>query len=36
RRFQHIEERLDAQAKAMTDVDLAEMDQYWEEAKAAE
>jgi XTP/dITP diphosphohydrolase/tetrapyrrole methylase family protein/MazG family protein len=36
RRFQHIEERLDAQAKAMTDVDLAEMDQYWEEAKATE
>jgi XTP/dITP diphosphohydrolase/tetrapyrrole methylase family protein/MazG family protein len=36
RRFQHIEQRLDAQEKAMGDVDLAEMDHYWEEAKAAE
>ena len=36
RRFQHIERRLDDQEKAMADVDLAEMDHYWDEAKAAE
>ena len=33
RRFQHIEERLSEQGKRMTDVELAEMDRYWDEAK---
>jgi MazG family protein len=36
RRFQHIESRLTDQGKTFTDVDLQEMDAYWNEAKAAE
>ena len=36
RRFQHIEARLRAQGRTMADADLAEMDRYWDEAKAAE
>lgn len=36
RRFRHIESRLDAQGKTMEEVDLAEMDRYWEEAKTQE
>ena len=35
-RFTHIEERLNAQQKDWADVDLEEMDQYWEEAKNME
>ena len=33
RRFQHIEARLLEQGKTFNDVDLAEMDSYWNEAK---
>ncbi len=33
RRFQHIERRLEEQQKSWTDVDLSEMDVYWDEAK---
>jgi XTP/dITP diphosphohydrolase/tetrapyrrole methylase family protein/MazG family protein len=36
RRFQHIERRLAEQGWAFSDVDLATMDGYWEEAKALE
>lgn len=36
RRFQHIERRLAAQGLAFTEVDLATMDHYWEEAKTLE
>ena len=36
RRFKHIEERLSAQDKSFSDVDLEEMDVYWDEAKALE
>ena len=36
RRFQHVEARLAEQEKAFADVDLAEMDRYWDEAKAGE
>lgn len=36
RRFHHIERRLAEQGRTMTDVDLAQMDQYWDEAKALE
>lgn len=34
RRFQHIEQRLVEQGKTLQDVDLEEMDRYWDEAKA--
>ncbi|MFB3131955.1 MAG: nucleoside triphosphate pyrophosphohydrolase [Rhodothermales bacterium] len=33
RRFRHIERRLAEQGQSMVDVDLAEMDRYWDEAK---
>lgn len=33
RRFQHIEARLIEQGKTFSDVDLEEMDRYWNEAK---
>ncbi len=33
RRFRHIERRLAEQGQSMADVDLAEMDRYWDEAK---
>ena len=36
RRFQHIEARLFEQGRSFKDADLAEMDRYWDEAKAAE
>jgi MazG family protein len=36
RRFQHIEARLLEQGKSFKDVDLQEMDSYWNEAKRAE
>jgi MazG family protein len=36
RRFQHIESRLAGQGKTFKDVDLATMDEYWNEAKKAE
>lgn len=36
RRFQHIEARLKEQGKTFTDVDLVEMDRYWNEAKTNE
>ena len=36
RRFRHIEQRLAEQDRAMTDVDLPEMDRYWDEAKTLE
>jgi MazG family protein len=36
RRFQHIESRLLEQGKTFNDVDLQEMDSYWNEAKGAE
>ena len=36
RRFRHIERRLAEQGQTMTDVDLAEMDRYWDEAKLQE
>jgi len=36
RRFMHIEKRLEEQQKAWADVDLSEMDGYWDEAKAME
>jgi MazG family protein len=36
RRFQHIEARLLEQGKSFKDVDLREMDDYWNEAKRAE
>ncbi len=36
KRFTHIEERLEAQSKQWADVDLEEMDSYWEEAKNME
>ena len=36
RRFQHIESRLGEQGQTMADVDLAEMDRYWDEAKLQE
>jgi len=36
RRFQHIEARLKEVGKTFTDVDLAEMDRYWNEAKEHE
>lgn len=35
-RFTHIEKRLDEQQKNWSDVDLDEMDVYWEEAKSME
>jgi len=35
-RFQYIEKRLMEQGKTFTDVDLAEMDRYWDEAKRGE
>lgn len=36
RRFQHVEARLAEQGRDFTDADLAEMDGYWDEAKARE
>ena len=36
RRFKHIEKRLAEQDRRMADADLAEMDQYWDEAKMLE
>lgn len=36
RRFQHIEARLFEQGRSFKDADLAEMDRYWDEAKAEE
>lgn len=36
RRFQHIEARLAGQGRTFNDANLAEMDEYWNEAKAAE
>jgi XTP/dITP diphosphohydrolase len=36
RRFQHIESRLIEQSKSFHDVNLEEMDGYWNEAKQAE
>ena len=36
RRFRHIERRLAEQGQSMADVDLAEMDRYWDEAKRQE
>ncbi|MFQ5569383.1 MAG: nucleoside triphosphate pyrophosphohydrolase [Rhodothermales bacterium] len=36
RRFQHIERRLAEQGQAMAEVDLVELDRYWEEAKQRE
>ena len=36
RRFRHIEQRLTERGLAMADVDLAEMDRYWNEAKRHE
>jgi MazG family protein len=36
RRVRHIEARLAEQGKTMADVDLAQMDQLWDEAKAQE
>ena len=36
RRFKHIEARLSEQGKTFSDVDLKEMDAYWDEAKALE
>ena len=36
RRFRHIESRLGEQGQTMADVDLAEMDRYWDEAKLQE
>ena len=36
RRFYHIERRLAERGQTMADVDLAEMDRYWDEAKLQE
>jgi uncharacterized protein YabN with tetrapyrrole methylase and pyrophosphatase domain len=36
RRFQHIEARLSETGQTFGDVDLQQMDAYWNEAKAAE
>jgi XTP/dITP diphosphohydrolase/tetrapyrrole methylase family protein/MazG family protein len=36
RRFHHIERRLAERGRTMADVDLAEMDRYWDEAKRHE
>ncbi len=36
RRFRHIERRLAEHGQSMADVDLAEMDRYWDEAKLQE
>ncbi len=36
RRFMHIERRLKEQGKSFTEVDLEEMDKYWDEAKTLE
>ncbi len=36
RRFRHIEQRLSERGLTMKDVDLEEMDQYWNEAKELE
>jgi XTP/dITP diphosphohydrolase/tetrapyrrole methylase family protein/MazG family protein len=36
RRFQHIEQRLAEQGLTMAEVDLAEMDRFWDEAKRLE
>ena len=36
RRFRYIERRLAERSQSMTDVDLAEMDRYWDEAKRRE
>lgn len=36
RRFRHIERRLAERGQSMADVDLAEMDRYWDEAKRQE
>ena len=36
RRFRHIERRLAEQGQTLTDVDLEEMDRFWNEAKLAE
>jgi MazG family protein len=36
RRFAHVEARLAAAGRSLADADLAEMDRYWDEAKAAE
>ena len=36
RRFQHIEKRLREQDRGLHEADLAEMDRYWDEAKALE
>lgn len=36
RRFRHIEDRLREQGRSVSDADLAEMDRYWDEAKARE
>ena len=36
RRFRHIERRLAEHGQSMADVDLAEMDRYWDEAKLLE
>ena len=33
RRFHHIEERAEEMGKSLTEMSLAEMDSYWEEAK---
>lgn len=36
RRFAHIERRVEEQGKSLADTTLAEMDSYWDEAKAIE
>jgi len=36
RRFQHIEARAREHNRALTDMNLEEMDRYWDEAKRAE
>jgi MazG family protein len=36
RRFRHVEDRLEQQGRDFADADLAEMDRYWDEAKARE
>ena len=36
RRFNHVESRAEEQGKTLRDMTLAEMDSYWDEAKALE
>ena len=36
RRFSHVEDRAEEEGKALTEMGLAEMDRYWNEAKAME